>query len=404
VAAIGIGFALPRLEHRLLFDVASGISPASAIAIYSTIAAGTMTLSAIVFSLTFVMVQFSATAYSPRLVLWLAEAPVLSHALGIFTGTYLYCISAIAWVDRDNVADVPFVGAVVAIVWLLASIGAFIALIRRVAVLQVRRMLAFTGDQGRRVLAALYSDDRPTAGDEEPAMGVSGPPAQVLVHNGRPRAVQAIEADMLLSLAQAANARIEVVVAVGDTVMDSTPLLRVYGTGTPFADRALRATICVGQDRTFEQDPKYALRLLVDIAIRALSPAINDPTTAVQALDEIGDLLLRLGRRSLATAPLRDSSGAIRVVVPRPSWEDFLQLALDEILAYGASSIQVMRRMNALLSELTATAPESRHHAVEYWRRRVEASINSHFADVDERHEAFVGDRQGLGMSRRPAA
>src|SRR4029079_146120 len=101
----------------------------------------------------------SATAYSPRLVLWLPEAPVLSHALGIFTGTYLYCISAIAWVDRDNVADVPFVGAVVAIVWLLASIGAFIALIRRVAVLQVRRMLAFTGDQGRRVLAALYSDD-----------------------------------------------------------------------------------------------------------------------------------------------------------------------------------------------------------------------------------------------------
>jgi uncharacterized membrane protein len=401
--AIGVGVALPRLEHGLRFDLTSAISPASAIAIYSTIAAGTMALSAIVFSLTFVLVQFSATAYSPRLVLWLAEAPVLSHALGIFTGTYLYSISAIAWVDRNSGDGVPLVGAVVAIAWLLASVGGFIAVIRRVAVLQVRRMLAFTGDQGRRVITALYSDDLSSL-DDELAVSGNDPPAQVLVHAGRPCSVQAIDAQALLHLAHAANARIDVVVAVGDTVMESTRLLRVYGTGAPIADRALRATIHVGPDRTFEQDPKYALRLLVDIAIRALSPAINDPTTAVQALDEISDLLLRLGRRSLATAPLRDSSGTIRVVIPCPSWEDFLQLAFDEIVAYGASSIQVMRRMNALLSELIATAPEPRRPAVEYWRRRVETSINSHFADQDQRHEALVGDRQGLGVSRRPAA
>jgi uncharacterized membrane protein len=402
--AIGIGFVLPRHEQRVWLDLSSGMSPSSAIAIYSTIAAGTMTLSAIVFSLTFVMVQFSATAYSPRLVLWLAETPVLSHALGIFTGTYLYCISAIAWVDRNNIHGVPFVSAVVAIAWLLASIGAFIALIRGVAVLQVRRMLAFTGDQGRRVIAALYSADGSPAPDDEQAISINGPPTQVLVHTGRPRAVQAIEASALLNLARAAHARIEVVVAAGDTVLDSTPLLRVYGTGTPVADRALRAAVHLGQDRTFEQDPKYAIRLLVDIAIRALSAAINDPTTAVQALDEISDLLLRLGRCSLSTTPLRDSAGTVRVVIPRPSWDDFLQLALDEILAYGASSVQVMRRMNALLSELRATAPASRHRAIEYWQRRVETSINSHFVDLDQRNEAFVHDRQGLGVTRRPAA
>src|SRR5215470_19641792 len=98
LAAIAIGFVLPRLEHG--FDLTSGISSASAIAIYSTVASGTIALSAIVFSLTFVMVQFSATAYSPRLVLWLAEDPLISHALGIFTGAYLYSISAIAWIDR----------------------------------------------------------------------------------------------------------------------------------------------------------------------------------------------------------------------------------------------------------------------------------------------------------------
>src|SRR5205814_622215 len=153
--------------------------------------------------------------------------------------------------------------------------------------------------------------------------------------------------------------------------------------------------------RTFEQDPQYAIRLLVDIAIRALSPAVNDPTTAVQALDEIGDLLLRLGRSALGGGALRDPSGAVRVVLPVPSWDDFLRLAFEEITAYGASSVQVMRRMNALVSELTAALPPERRTALEYWRRRLDVSIERHFVDLDERRDASTRDRQGLGVSRR---
>src|SRR5262245_17262439 len=168
VAAIAIGMGLPRLEQRLSFDLISGISSASAIAIYSSVAAGTMTLSAIVFSLTFVMVQFGATVYSPRLVLGLAGNRLISHALGVFTRTYLYAICAIAWVDRHNVASVPITGVVVAVVWLLASIAAFIALIKHIAALQVNRMLAFTGNQGRRVIAALYPDNPPSTAEDEP--------------------------------------------------------------------------------------------------------------------------------------------------------------------------------------------------------------------------------------------
>jgi len=402
VTAIAIGTLLPRLEHRLSLDLNSGIDSASAIAIYSTVATGTMTLSAIVFSLTFVLGQFSATVYSPRLVLWLTENRLISHALGIFTGSYLYSIWAIAWIDRDNVQGVPITGAVVAIVWLLASIAAFIALIKRVAALQVNRMLAFTGNQGRRVIAALYPDNPPSTVEATDDVPPSVTPAQVVAHHGRPRAVQAIDARALLTLAQRADARIEVAVAVGDTVMESTPLCRVYG--TPIPERQLIATIRVGDQRTFEQDPQYALRLLVDIAIRALSAAINDPTTAVQALDEIGDLLLRLGRQRLGTARLSDETGAVRVLIPLPSWEDFLRLGFDEICAYGAASIQVMRRMNALLTELIRALPEARRPALVYWQRRIESSINRNFADTDQRRDAFVGDRQGLGVSNRSAA
>ena len=402
-AALAIGFALPRLEHRLWLDAASSINSASAIAIYSTVAAGTMTLSAIVFSLTFVMVQFSATAYSPRLVLWLADDPVISHAVGLFTGTYLYSISAIAWVDRDNVDGVPFLGAVVAVMWLLASIGMFIALIRRVARLQVNKMLAFTAEQGRRVIVAHYSEPRSGAA-EDGHVPPTALPAQELRHRGRPRTVQAIDTAALLKLASAANARVDVAVAIGDTLIESTPLLRVFGTGRPIEERRLLAAIQVGDQRTFEQDPQYAIRLLVDIAIRALSPAINDPTTAVQALDEIGDLLLRLGNSCLATAPICDAGGVARVVMPVPSWEDFLRLAFEEICSYGASSVQVMRRMNALLTELTAALPVARRPALGYWKHRLRASIERHFPDLDQRRDASAGDRQGLGVSRPDAA
>jgi uncharacterized membrane protein len=167
-----------------------------------------MTLSAIVFSLTFVMVQFSGTAYSPRLVLWLAEDPLISHALGIFTGAYLYSISAIAWVDRNNVEGVSILGAIVAVVWLLAAVAAFIALIKRIAVLQVNRMLTFTGDQGRKTIAALYGSDQRVSSEEAAETGISGKPTQIVAHYGRPRAVQAIDAVALLALARQADAPI----------------------------------------------------------------------------------------------------------------------------------------------------------------------------------------------------
>jgi uncharacterized membrane protein len=112
----------------------------------------------------------------------------------------------------------------------------------------------------------------------------------------------------------------------------------------------------------------------VDIAIKALSPAINDPTTAVQALDQIEDLLLRLGQRHLEIGAFRDSNGKLRLVVPFPAWDDLLRLAFDEICSYGTNSVQVMRRMNALVTDLALAVPEERRPALEYWDARLEAT------------------------------
>ena len=145
----------------------------------------------------------------------------------------------------------------------------------------------------------------------------------------------------------------------------------------------------LGEERTFEQDPKYAIRLLVDIAIKALSPAINDPTTAVQALDQIEDLLVRMGRRHLEIGKYHDSNGKLRLVVPFPSWDDLLRLSFDEICACGATSVQVMRRMNALLADLARAVPRERRPTVQYWSGRLKATIARSFVDDEERVEAL---------------
>ena len=176
--------------------------------------------------------------------------------------------------------------------------------------------------------------------------------------------IQAIDVKGLVALAEREGAVVAMAWAVGDTLVDGMPLLRVHGGARPVAEWRLRRLVRLGSERTFEQDPKYAIRILVDIAIKALSPAINDPTTAVQALDQVEDLLLRLGRVDLAAGRVRDGRGRLRLVFPVPSWEDFLVLAFDEIRYCGANSIQVMRRMRALLQDLKEHVPPERRPAL----------------------------------------
>jgi uncharacterized membrane protein len=404
VVTLFVGMVFPRLEHHFMPELVSTMSTSSAMAIASSVASGMLALTGIVFSLAFVMVQFSATAYSPRLVLWVARDPVVSHAIGVFSATFLYALMLLAWVDREASGRVPLISGWAVFALLLASIGLFIALIERIGMLQVNRMLIFTGDQGRKAVDELYPPDgSPDSGKGVPDLE-RWPVTQTLTHAGRPQVIQAIQVAALVQQATKADAVIEVQAAVGDTVLELTPLLRVRGARQPLDERALATCIEIGDERTFQQDPKYALRLLVDIAIKALSSAINDPTTAVQALDHIEDLLLRLGRRRLDIGAFQDRAGRIRLVVAFPTWDDFLLLGLDEIRAYGAGSVQVMRRMKALIKNLTGMLPRERHETLKRWEQRLQGTIARSFADKEEKKDASVADRQGLGIGEDEAA
>ena len=273
LSAIVAAVILPRIETRIFPGAVLAVSAPAAMAIYSSIASGMIALTGIVFSLAFVMVQFSATAYSPRLVLWIARDPLLSHALGIFTATFLYAIGGLAWVDRSGSGKVPFFSTWIVVALLLASVGMFIGLIQRIGLLQINRMLTFTGDQGREVIAKVYQPLESVLAASQSDEYRRLPLGQTLIHRGRPQSVQSVNVAGLMNLATVSGGVIEMVVAVGDTVVELTPLLHVYGSHQVIDERAIKKAIDLGAERTFEQDPKYAIRLLVDIAIRALSPA-----------------------------------------------------------------------------------------------------------------------------------
>jgi uncharacterized membrane protein len=393
-----IGMVLPRVEHHVLPHLVSTMSAPAAMSICSSIASGMIAMTGIVFSLAFVMVQFSATAYSPRLVLWVARDPVVSHALGVFSATFLYALMLLGWVDRGASGRVPLISAWMVFVLLLASMGMFIALIERVGRLQVGRMLIFIGGEGRKAIAEFYpATGAVPAGVQTGAYRQKGV-TQTLTHVGPPQVIQAVHVAALVTLARQSDAVIEMAAAVGDTLLEMMPLVRVYGARDALDEPALKRAIEMGDERTFEQDPKYALRLLVDIAIKALSPAINDPTTAVQALDQIEDLLIRLGCRRLEVGGCRDEQGAVRLLIPMPTWDDFLRLALDETRFCGASSVQVMRRMKALTQNLLRVLPAERHAALRHWEQRLHDTIGRTFADAEEKQNASVADRQGLGL------
>ena len=410
-AMVICGFAFPRLENQYLAAYSHSMSVASALATLSAIASGTIALTGIVFALAFVMVQFSAVAYSPRLVAWFGRDPILFHSLGLFTATFGYAIATLAWIDRRGSGNVPLFSTLLVEILLILSMIVFARLVQRLIDLQITNVLHFLGQQGRKVIRGMFPRLDMAGGvalewwSKAAEEAQQRPVTQTLRYSGEPWTVAKFHIGALVRQAQAVDAVIVMECAVGDTLVEDTLLLRVHGGSQRLAESSLRQAIEVARERTFEQDPKYSLRLLVDIAIKALSPAINDPTTAVQALDQIEDLLRRLGRRALDAGCVRDDQGDLRLVFPTPTWEDYLALAFDEIRQYGASSVQVMRRLRSALVGLADSVTEvERKEVVQRYLSHLNLVVEHSVLDAEDQVMALQEDRQGLGLSRRRAA
>jgi uncharacterized membrane protein len=200
-------------------------------------------------------------------------------------------------------------------------------------------------------------------------------------------------------LARSHDGLIEFVPQVGDFVAADEPLFVLHGDAATIDDRALRATVAFGPERTLEQDPMFAFRIIVDIGLKALSPAINDPTTAVLALDQVHRLLRMVGRRNLRGEVILDDGGQPRLIFRTPNWEDYVNVACSEIRACGANNIQVARRMRAMLENLRSTLPEHRRPALSVQLDLLDWAIQTHFSRPEELALARIPDSQGLGGS-----
>ena len=189
--------------------------------------------------------------------------------------------------------------------------------------------------------------------------------------------------------------------AIGDFVPAGSPLVELLGiNGKPNAEeRQVAGMFALGDERTIEQDPAFALRIMVDIAIKALSAAINDPTTAVQVLNHMTELLRLIGTTPLGghTRVLRDDTGTIRIVARGREWEDYLVLALTEIREYGAGAIQVLRRLRAMLLELHETVLPEHREAIEAELERLAVTVELNFGASVDFDRAATPDRQGIG-------
>jgi uncharacterized membrane protein len=407
-ASVATGIILPRIEQIYFASYTLNLSVASAQAYLSAAGSGMMALTGIVFAMAFIMVQFNAVAYSPRLALWFARDRMLFHALGIFAATFIYALFALAWVDRGGSGTVPLFSCLLVGILLIVSMLLFSQLVQRLSDLQITRVLQMVGDRGRKVIASMFPhiEHDPIDIMKTPNKSLDtaelAPVTQTVRYSGEPRTIAKFDVEALVSQAQQAKAVIVMTCAVGDTLVDDTKLLQVHGATGQLSKEALLRSVHLSRERTFEQDPKYPIRLLVDIAIKALSAAINDPTTAVQTIDQIEDLLHRLGRCNLDVGYATDDLGAVRLILPMPTWEDYLTLAFDEIRQYGASSVQVMRRLRAALVGLAdSLSSADRVDAVKRYLEHLDQIVAHSTLDAQDRLMAQLEDPQGLGLSRR---
>ena len=277
---------------------------------------------------------------------------MIRAAVGLFVFTLFFAVGVKA---RSGEMILHF-GGTVAILLGIGSTVAFLFLIDYTArLLRPVSIVWRIGEQGIKVIETVY---RVAIKDPHVPTMVTPRPDQtprVIAHQGSSAIVLAVNLRALVAAARAAEGVIEFVHRVGDFVATGEPLFRVYGGNATLDSRLLRAQVAFGRERTIEQDLTFAFRVIVDVAIKALSKAINDPTTAVLALDQLHRLLRLVGRRHLHNEALFDADRKLRLIFPTPNWADFVQLTFREIRLYGAENFQVARRLHAMIENLIAT-------------------------------------------------
>jgi uncharacterized membrane protein len=390
IASSDLG-AIVDLSTRWQYSVTTAES------VLAAVVAASVGLVGFVVTVSVLIVQMATGTFSARYMRIFYRDWAFKAVLAVLIGTFTFSYTLMRHVERDAV---PNLGVTLAGAFLGSGLLLFVIFLDR-AIHRLRpvAVAALVGQAGRRALRQVLAE---TASPDAPAVvpapyRASGEPSLV-VRLTRGGAIQAIDFRGLGRWAHEQQSLVVLRHPVGDFVSAGAALMDVYGPmpGPDTEDR-LRSMVALGVERTIEQDPAFAVRIMVDIAIRALSPAVNDPTTAVQVLDHLEDLLRLLGQTDLSDQgiPLVEMESGL--VVPIRRWDDYLTLSVTEIREYGARSIQVVRRLRAMLEELGESVLPERRGAVLDELVRLDAAVASKWGGTVDLDLAVLADRQGVG-------
>lgn len=371
-------------------------SAESAQAVLSAIAGSIVTLTALVFSITIVVLQLASSQYSPRVLRSFLRDRRSQVVLGAFLATFAYTMLVLRAVraDDDGGGFVPQISVNLAYGLTGVSLFLFVFYIHHIAqAMQASSIVAEVADESRSALLRLY----PSAGEQvdEPVEELVADDAATSVRSSRSGYLQAVDEDRLIEFADGCQVRVRLVPQVGDFVPEGSCLFKVHGSLEEDRREHLRGCVTLGRQRTMQQDPMFGFRQLVDIAEKALSPGINDPTTAVEALNRVHQLLLVVVGRQLPSPQRRGTDGSVRLELPRPSWDDIVGLAFDEIRQYGEGSQQVTRRLVAIVEDLLDVAPPGRRAVLEEQLERLRSGAERSFPEPADVRSAVQPSSHG---------
>ena len=371
------------------------MAPETARTVIGTVAASMFTLVVVASSAVLVAVQLGSAQLTPRIILLVYRSRIRKLCVSAFVFTFTFSVGVLVRIG----GTVPLLSSYIAAYGFLFNLALFLYFLDGVGkALRPSSALQVVGTLGREVVQSIYpaklEREKPLA--QRPAEQLHNGPTRV-IRNEVDGVVLAFDQKGLGLLAERSNCVIELVPQVGDFVAEGDLMFRLYEGGESISADVLRSSVALGQERTLEQDPTFAFRIIVDIASKALSPAINDPTTAVLALDHIHHLLRDVGSRNLGDGREIDRAGHLRLLYRTPNWEDFVDLAVTEIRQYGADSIQVARRLKAMLDNLIELLPETRAPLLRLELSLLEATSKRMFVDLYDQSLAETGDLQGIG-------
>ena len=319
----------------------------------TTVAASMVTLTALVLTITMVVVQLAMGQFTPRVLRTILRDRPSQLAIGVFVATFVHAMLVMREVRASGNGDegnVPGLAIVVSFLLIIVSIVVLVWYVHHIGQsLKVASLIDSVGDDARRLLNRLHPSAARTKRRTPPDGVIAAIDQGVVVK---------LDPEALVREAQRADVVIKLLHGLGDFVPRGAPLFEIRGEGRVDREALLRA-VALGNERTLDEDLAYGFRLLVDVSVRAVSEAMSDPSTATQAIDRIHDLLRQLANRPLPNGRHLDDQASYGCCTD-PVVGGYVRLAVDELRIHGRHSVQVTRRLEAMLNDLLEIAPPER--------------------------------------------